>query len=53
MEASGGAGLKLNHILLSYPDCFEIATACYERATIITGDQEFKLVEKSVNIEWM
>ena len=38
---------------ISYADCFAVATACKERATIITGDPEFKLVEKLVNVEWM
>ncbi|MBV6467752.1 MAG: hypothetical protein PGMFKBFP_03123 [Anaerolineales bacterium] len=38
---------------ISYADCFVVATACKERATVITGDPEFKLVEKLVNVEWL
>ena len=38
---------------ISYADCFAVATAYKEKATIITGDPEFKLVKKLVNIEWM
>jgi ribonuclease VapC len=37
---------------ISYADCFVVATACKEMATVITGDPEFKLVEKLVNVEW-
>lgn len=38
---------------ISYADCFAVSTACKEKATIITGDPEFKLVKKLVNIEWL
>lgn len=38
---------------ISYDDCFAVATACKERATVITGDPTFKLVEKLVNVEWL
>ncbi|BBO16777.1 nuclease family of the PIN domain [Candidatus Brocadia pituitae] len=38
---------------ISYADCFAVATACKEMATVITGDPEFKLVEKLVNVEWL
>ena len=38
---------------LSYADCFAVATAYKERAAIITGDSEFKLVEKIVRVEWL
>lgn len=36
----------------SYADCFAV-TVCKEKATIITGDPEFKLVEKCVNVDWL
>lgn len=38
---------------ISYADCFAVATACKEKATVITGDPEFKLVEKLVKVEWL
>lgn len=38
---------------ISYADCFAVATARLEKAIIITGDPEFKLVEKIVNVEWL
>jgi uncharacterized protein len=36
---------------LSYADCFAVATAVREGATILTGDPEFKCVERVVHIE--
>ena len=38
---------------ISYADCFAVATALKFSATIITGDPEFKKVEKIVKIEWV
>ena len=38
---------------LSYADAFVIATALREKATIITGDPEFKAVSKMVPIDWL
>lgn len=38
---------------ISYADCFAVATALKEEATILTGDTEFKHVEKVVRIEWL
>ena len=38
---------------ISYADCFAVATACKKKATVITGDPEFKLVENLVNVEWL
>ncbi len=38
---------------MSYADCFAAATAIRERAVIITGDPEFKQLEKEVEIEWI
>jgi predicted nucleic acid-binding protein len=38
---------------LSYTDCFVVACAQEHRATIVTGDPEFKNVEHLVNIEWI
>jgi predicted nucleic acid-binding protein len=38
---------------ISYADAFAIATAIKEKASIITGDPDFKRVEKIVKIEWL
>ncbi len=38
---------------ISYADCFAAATAMKHRATILTGDPEFKKVEKIVTVEWV
>jgi len=38
---------------ISYADCFAVATAIRERAVIITGDPDFKFVEKMVKIDWL
>jgi ribonuclease VapC len=38
---------------ISYGDCFAVATAIRENATIVTGDPEFKKVDKLVEIEWL
>lgn len=51
-EVIEAARLK-SRVAMSYADCFAAATAIREQATIITGDPEFRLVEKSVDIEWM
>ncbi|MDO9124140.1 MAG: type II toxin-antitoxin system VapC family toxin [Deltaproteobacteria bacterium] len=38
---------------ISYADCFAVATAIREKAVIITGDPDFKHVEKIVEIDWL
>lgn len=38
---------------ISYADCFAVATAIREKAVIITGDPDFKHVEKIVEIDWI
>jgi len=38
---------------LSYADCFALASAVEYKATLITGDPEFKKVEHLVNIVWI
>ena len=41
------------HYPISYADCFVVATAIREKASIITGDPDFKHVEKIVAIDWL
>ena len=38
---------------ISYADAFLLATALREKATIVTGDPEFKKVEALCRIEWI
>ena len=38
---------------LSFADCFAVATAQRENAVILTGNPEFKNVEKLVKIDWL
>lgn len=38
---------------ISYADAFLLATAIRERATIVTGDPEFKKVASLCRIEWV
>jgi uncharacterized protein len=46
------ARIKAVHAI-SYADSFAVATAIKEKAPVITGDPEFKKVEKIVRVEWM
>ncbi len=38
---------------LCFADCFAVATAQRENAVILTGDPEFKNIEKFVKIDWL
>ncbi|PKL92970.1 MAG: VapC toxin family PIN domain ribonuclease [Candidatus Goldiibacteriota bacterium HGW-Goldbacteria-1] len=38
---------------MSYADCFAAAAAIMHKAVLITGDKEFKEVEKEIEIEWI
>jgi len=38
---------------ISYADCFVLASALDHKATIVTGDPEFKKVEHLVDILWV
>ena len=51
-DVMGAARIKAQYPL-SFADCFAIATALKEKAPIVTGDPEFKKVEKIAQIEWM
>jgi predicted nucleic acid-binding protein len=46
------AHIKANYAI-SYADAFVAAAAQRERATILTGDPEFKTVEEFISIEWL
>ncbi|MBI5212245.1 MAG: type II toxin-antitoxin system VapC family toxin [Nitrospirae bacterium] len=38
---------------ISYADCFAVAAAIKEDAVIVTGDPEFKKVEKLARVQWL
>src|SRR3989304_4279758 len=38
---------------ISYGDCFATALTKIRRAELITGDKEFKLLEKEIKISWL
>ncbi len=38
---------------LSFADCFAVTTALREDASILTGDPEFRRVERLVAVEWI
>jgi len=38
---------------ISYADAYVVATALMKKASILTGDREFKEVEEFVNINWL
>lgn len=46
------ARIKSQHSI-SYADCFAAATAKRENATVVTGDPEFKKLEKNMKILWI
>ena len=38
---------------MSYADCFAAALATKRKCELVTGDKEFKQVEKEIRIRWM
>jgi predicted nucleic acid-binding protein len=38
---------------LSYADCFAAALASIKKAELVTGDKEFRLLEKEIQIQWL
>jgi predicted nucleic acid-binding protein len=46
------ARLKASH-KMSYADCFAAALALSKKCELLTGDSEFKQVEKQVRIRWI
>jgi predicted nucleic acid-binding protein len=38
---------------MSYADCFAAALAMKKKCELVTGDKEFKQVEKEVKVRWM
>lgn len=46
------AGYKVKGSI-SYADCYAAALAKYEKAQLVTGDQEFKPLEGEISIKWL
>ncbi len=46
------AGFKVKGNI-SYADCYATALAKHNNATLITGDREFKQLEKEITINWL
>jgi len=38
---------------ISYADCFAAALAKQSKAILVTGDREFKRLEKDITIQWL
>jgi predicted nucleic acid-binding protein len=38
---------------MSYADCYAAALAKFKKADLVTGDIEFKQIEKAINIQWV
>jgi len=38
---------------ISYADCFAAALAKHHKATLLTGDREFKQLEEQIDITWL
>lgn len=51
-QARIAAGFKSEN-KMSYADCFAAALAKLKKAELITGDKEFKAVEKEIHINWL
>ncbi len=46
------ATLKASH-KMSFADCFAAAVAIKKKCELVTGDKEFKQVEKEIKIHWI
>lgn len=50
--AHEAAGFKSRH-KMSFADCFAAALTKQKKATLLTGDAEFKQVEPEITIDWL
>jgi ribonuclease VapC len=51
-DVIAAARIKAKHAL-SFADCFAAATAIKEGAPLVTGDSEFKKMDKVLDIDWL
>jgi len=47
------ASIYKAHYPLSYADCIAAATTDIHDGILVTGDREFKQLEKDLDIEWL
>lgn len=52
-ELAKQAGIYKSEKKMSYADCFAAALAKLKKASLITGDKEFREVEKEIKIHWI
>ena len=53
LELAKQAAIFKSSKRMSYADCFAAALAKHRRVELVTGDKEFKEVEKEVKILWL
>lgn len=57
VEANKDLTLQAAHLKatnkMSYADCYAAALAVKKRCEIVTGDKEFKQVEKEIKVRWI
>ncbi len=53
LEAAKQAAIFKSSKKMSYADCFAAALAKQRRVELVTGDKEFKQVEKEIRILWL
>jgi ribonuclease VapC len=51
-QTMAAAGLKARHPI-AYADCFAAALAISRKARLVTGDPEFRRLEKDIPIDWL
>ena len=51
-QTMAAAGLKARHPI-AYADCFAAALAISRKARLLTGDPEFRRLEKEIPIDWL
>jgi ribonuclease VapC len=51
-DVMAAARIKASHAI-SYADAFAAATAQKHESVLVTGDPDFKLIEKLIDIEWL
>ena len=53
MDLTKQAAIYKSKYRMSYADCFAAAVSNLAKATLVTGDPEFKQIEKVISIHWI
>ena len=53
MDLTRQAAIYKSSHKMSYADCFAAALAKRHKATLITGDKEFKQIESEIKVHWI